>query len=158
MLLQERLDTDFDRHRERIKRIASVLRQLRFSNEEVSTICWLCDACDRCQSPTDLPLHRLKPILADHRHPLLLDLIEAQVRAGLRPQSDADFLNRYLSQTTSESLDPPPLISGADLKLLGMKDGPEFSAVLRTIRNEQLDELISTWQEAVDRVISLREK
>ncbi|MCH2202218.1 MAG: CCA tRNA nucleotidyltransferase [Fuerstiella sp.] len=158
MLLQERLDVDGDHLRVRTTHIAAACRELKFSNEEVSTICWLCDACNRCKCPSELPLHHLKPILSDNRHPLLMDLIEALVQAEMRPQNDAVFLNTYLNQTSPEILDPSPLISGVDLKRLGMKDGPEFSTVLRKIRNEQLDELISTRDEAMARVEVIREK
>jgi len=151
-LLLECLNHTASRPRSRTAEIASACRAFKLSNEETSTVCWLCDSFNRCRSSSELPLHELKPLLADDRQELLLDVIEASARAELRPQSDIDFLNKYLKCTSTESLNPPPLISGSVLKSLGMETGPEFSTVLRQIRNDQLDELISTSEEAIARV------
>jgi len=150
-LLQEQLNSAADRHKSRTMNVAAACRKFKLSNEEVSTVCWLCDAFDRCSSPVELPLHELKPLLADHRHKMLLDLLQAFVQAELRPLSGVEFLQTYLAKTSAEQLDPAPLISGTDLIALGMKPVPEFSATLRLLRNEQLDEVISTHEEALQR-------
>lgn len=154
-VLQERLDLTSDHHKSRTSRIDEACREFRFSNEETSTICWLCDVFHRCRNPSQLPLHELKPLLADSRQPLLLDLIGAGVAAGQRPQCDIEFLQTYLAKTATEVLAPPTLITGLDLKFLGMKDSPDFGAILRLIRNEQLDEVITTREEAIARVRGL---
>jgi poly(A) polymerase len=150
-LLQEQLNGAADRHKSRTMNVASACREFKLSNEEISTVCWLCDAFDRCASPAELPLHELKPLLADRRHKMLLDLMEAFVHAELRVPNGIEFLNTYLAKTSAERLDPVLLISGTDLISLGMKPGPEFSATLRLLRNEQLDEKISTHEEAMTR-------
>ncbi|MEO2036357.1 MAG: CCA tRNA nucleotidyltransferase [Planctomycetaceae bacterium] len=155
-LLQENIDSNAERAQSRTVRIAAICRDFKLSNQEISTICWLCDGFDRCSSPSSLPLHTLKPLLADHRRTLLLDLINASVRAGRRPEADIEFLRGYLTHTTPEAMNPPPLITGSDLKSLGMGAGPAFSTILRQIRNEQLDEVISTRDEAMSRAEELR--
>ena len=154
-VLRERLDLTADHHKSRTSRIDKACREFRFSNEETSAICWLCDAFHRCRNPSQLPLHELKPLLADSRQPLLLDLIGAGVAAEQRPQCDIEFLQTYLAKTATELLAPPTLITGLDLKFLGMKDSPDFGAILRLIRNEQLDEVITTREEAIARVRGL---
>lgn len=154
-VLMERLDDTADRHKSRTARIATACREFKFSNDETSTICWLCDTCDRCRNPSQLPLHELKPLLADVRHLLLLDLIEACVCAEQRPRCDIDFLRTYLAKTTQEALNPPPLVTGSDLKTLGVKESPAFSKILRMIREEQLDEVILTRDEAIARARQL---
>ena len=48
--------------------------------------------------------------------------------------------------------DPPPLINGGDLKQLGLTPGPEFKDLLERVRDQQLEGLIATKDEAVERV------
>ena len=48
-----------------------------------------------------------------------------------------------------DRLDPPPLLTGDTLRLLGYKPGPNFREVLQAIRNSQLDLLITTESEAI---------
>lgn len=150
-ILQEQVNGTADRYKLRTMHVAKVCRDFKLSNDEISTVCWLCDAFDRSSSPAELPLHELKPLLADPRHKLLLDLMEAYVRAELRAPSGVEFLNAYLAKTSAEQLNPDLLITGKDLISLGMKPGPEFSATLRQLRNEQLDEQINTHEEAMER-------
>src|SRR6185436_20230919 len=47
------------------------------------------------------------------------------------------------------ALDPPPLISGEDLKRLGIALGPAYKDILESVRNEQLDGRIASLEEAV---------
>ena len=155
VLLRERIDATADRHKSRTAKIATACREFKLSNEEVSTICWLCDAFERSRDPSHLPLHELKPLLADHRHALLLDFIDACVHADQRPLSDIEFLRTFQAQGTPDALNPPPLITGSDLKLLGLQAGPKFSAILAQVRNEQLDELVRTRDEAMARAQEL---
>jgi tRNA nucleotidyltransferase (CCA-adding enzyme) len=49
-------------------------------------------------------------------------------------------------------LDPPPLVTGADLIAAGVASGPEMGALLARIRRLQLDGEIVTLEEALARV------
>lgn len=49
-----------------------------------------------------------------------------------------------------EQLDPPPLLTGDTLRMLGYKPGPSFRDVLQAIRNSQLDLRITTELEAIE--------
>lgn len=140
---------------ERTRKVAQAARRFKLSNEETATLCWLCDAFDRCRSPASMPLHELKPLMADDRRDLLLDRLQAAVRAKLRPAADLEFLQTWLAETPAEALNPPPLITGAELTALGLEPGPQFSVILLRIRNEQLDEQISTAEEALRRAQQL---
>ena len=50
----------------------------------------------------------------------------------------------------AEKLDPAPLLSGGDLKALGLIPGPEFGAMLANLRKLQLDHRITTREQAID--------
>jgi len=157
VLLHRALDQTSSQFRQRTAAIAAECRRLRLSNDEFSTITWLCDHFESSQEATKLPLHRIKPVLADSRHDLLLDMISAAAKAGVRAQSDVDFLASYLAESGPEALNPEPLLTGADLKSLGISPGPDFSRILKQIRNEQLDEVIQTRDQALTRAADLIE-
>lgn len=52
-----------------------------------------------------------------------------------------------------ERLDPPPLLKGNDLMQIGIPAGPEYSKILRTARDAQLDGTIRTRAEAIARIV-----
>lgn len=130
-------------------------RQLRLSNEESDCICWLNRQFSLCRNATQMPLHVLKTTLADSRIGLLLDWIAADAIASGNPPDDAQFLRSYLTATPTDILDPPPLVSGEDLKALGIEAGPQFAELLSIIRREQLDELIGSREDALKRLAEL---
>jgi len=59
------------------------------------------------------------------------------------------FVDEYLSRTPQLVIDPPPLITGDDLKQLGLKPGPDFKTLLDTIRDAQLNDQITTRDQAL---------
>jgi len=46
-------------------------------------------------------------------------------------------------------LDPPPLVTGNDLRLLGLKPGPQYRTILDAIREKQLDGDFHTRDDAI---------
>ena len=50
----------------------------------------------------------------------------------------------------AEKLNPAPLLSGSDLKALGLRPGPEFGRMLASLRKLQLDDEITTREQAID--------
>jgi poly(A) polymerase len=54
-----------------------------------------------------------------------------------------------LRQTPRERLDPPPLVTGDDLIELGLEPGRFFGQILDAVRDEQLNEKITTKDEAM---------
>lgn len=126
-------------------------RRFKMSNDEMQCITWLITSAAQCKNASAQPLHIIKPILADSRVSLLLDLLQALNDR----QSDGIFLQDYLGTTAPEILAPKVIIGGQDLKQLGVEPGPEFKRILTTIRNEQLDELLHTPAEAILRAKQL---
>ena len=60
-----------------------------------------------------------------------------------------EFLQRELERFRSETLKPAPLLHGRDLIELGFRPGPLFGEILATVYEMQLEEEISTREEAV---------
>jgi poly(A) polymerase len=49
-----------------------------------------------------------------------------------------------------EQLNPPPLITGNDLRLLGIPCGPVYQRILDAVRDAQLEQRIHSPSEALD--------
>lgn len=53
----------------------------------------------------------------------------------------------------ADQLNPPPLLTGDDLRELGIPAGPEYAEILKAARNDQLDGKIRTRAEAIARIV-----
>ena len=139
----------------RTEAVRAECRRLKLSNDETTCICWILDSAQACRQAPNPALHIIKPILADERHALLLDFLKAEaIAADVEPVA-ADRLTEYRSRTPADVLNPPPLADGSDLKQLNVKPGPAFKDLLNTIRREQLDEQITSREEALSRLRQL---
>ncbi len=57
---------------------------------------------------------------------------------------DVAYCEQLLNQWTERDLNPPPLVTGEDLKRLGLRPGKIFKDLLEAVRNAQLDGTITT--------------
>lgn len=135
--------------------IESVCRRLRLSNEETECICWLLESLPVLAEIRQKPLHIRKPLLAHRHFELLLQMSAATAAAQNRAASDVDFCRDYMSSRTRDEVCPPPLVDGQDLIALNVPPGPAFRTLLSTIRNEQLDEILTTRTAALQRLREL---
>ncbi len=84
-------------------------------------------------------LSELKPVLADPMRSELLTLCRAEAEGrDLKPAGvqRCESLVRDLPQA---ELDPPPLLTGDDLRAAGYAPGPAFKRALSAVRRAQLD-------------------
>lgn len=135
--------------------IESVCRRLKLSNEETECVCWLANSLSVLSDIRSKPLHLRKPLLAHPNAERLLRIAGAIAAAENRPATDVDFCREYLSMVNREDLTPPPLVNGQDLMELNVPQGPLFRVFLTTIRNEQLDEILTTRTDALARLREL---
>jgi len=123
--------------------------RLKLSNAEKDHMTWL---VEKHQFLADAPVMKqstLKPILAHPGIGELLALHRADALASGRSLAAIEFCERMLQETPPEELDPPPLLTGADLIATGMKPGPEFKRVLTALRIAQLEGQVRTKPEAI---------
>lgn len=129
--------------------VYDICRRLKLSNEETDRIVWLvAHQHDLADAPSQT-WARLKRTLA---HPYRDDLIALTRVKRLACGDDMQpvlFVDEYLVRTPPSIIDPPPLISGDDLKSLGLKPGPDFKTLLDTIRDAQLNDQITTRDQAL---------
>jgi poly(A) polymerase len=130
--------------------VGAICRRLRLSNDECERISWLFMRSDHAFY-RDKPRSTIYPLLA---HPAIHGLIALHRAAG----ADADTLAHWeglLRDHPQETFNPPPLLTGEDLKAMGLKPGPQFKKLLDTIRTLQLDGQLATRQTAEEKVREL---
>lgn len=135
--------------------IESVCRRLKLSNEETECVCWLAESLPVLEEIRSRPLHIRKPLLAHPYAEQLLQVGAAIAAAENRQAGEVEFCREYLSMASREDLSPPPLVDGQDLKTLNVPQGPAYRILLATIRNEQLDEVLTTRTDALERLKTL---
>ena len=102
-----------------------------------------------CES-RDAPASRLKADVGSFGNRRVTGLTPA---AGY---SDAvAYCEVRLAEWSRAVLDPPPLITGDDLKALGLSPGPRFKEILDRVRAAQLDEQITNRSAALELAKSL---
>ena len=115
--------------------------------EIVRAICisYLCDA------PWMRP-STLKPVLAHLGIGELLALHRADAEAWGRSVEHVEFCERKLREWSPAELEPPPLITGDDLREMGIKQGPIYKRLLDAVRAAQLDGVVTTKKQAIELV------
>lgn len=61
-------------------------------------------------------------------------------------------LARRIKTIAPSQVAPPPLVTGEDLKAMGLHEGPRLGKILRQLYGAQLDEKLTTRQQALDQV------
>jgi len=136
---------------------AGLLRQtatrLRLSNREAKLAAWLQEGIAVMGGPgvAGRAWSGVQPWLAHDDSFLLADLLRARAACGLGDAATAAWVTAQLARPRAE-LDPPPLVTGADLLAAGVAAGPEMGATLARLRALQLDGAIATRDEALARV------
>jgi len=94
------------------------------------------------------PWPKLQRVLIAPRVQELLSYCEAVAREFDGSAAEIEFCREKLALPASE-LNPPPLITGEDLKPLGIPPGPVYRTLLDAIRDAQLEGRIAAAEEAL---------
>ena len=132
---------------------AEICHRLKLSNTERDRFEWLVEKHGFLADPWQMRLCKLKETLAHAGIHELLALHRADAVAWGRSSAHVDFCEQLLRQWSAADLNPAPLLTGNDLVALrGLKPGPLFGQLLQAIREAQLDETVSTREQALDLV------
>ncbi len=129
--------------------IKRICHDLRLSNRVASNISWLIDSLPEAAKSGQLELADLKLLMAHKCWPELLLLVNANERAGGHSTSVYDKLIENTRDIKTSAVAPPPLLTGDDLKTLGINSGPEMGKLLSALYREQLNETIETRAQAL---------
>ena len=117
----------------------------KLSNQETDEAAWLVEHCPALAGARTLRWSKLQPVLV---HPWAEHLVALHGAALPQGPDEAAYCRKLLDQPR-ETLDPPPLVTGDDLRRLGIQPGPKFKQILQAVRDAQLNGEIRTKDEAL---------
>jgi len=132
-----------------VRAIRRMLRAWGASNDVRSASCWL--AAHRADWPSapDMPLCDLKRLMACEHFDRLRVLWREAEWTGRRERRSARRLARRVAGIDPDQIAPPPLVTGEDLKGLGLEEGPELGRIHRGLYDAQLNEALPTRRAAL---------
>jgi putative nucleotidyltransferase with HDIG domain len=128
----------------------TILRRLRFSNEEIDKIVLCVREHMRFQFVKEMRPAKLKRMLVRETFPDELELHRIDCASSHRNLENYEFLKTKIAEMPPEVLKPPPLLTGHDLLALGLKPGPTVGQILREVEELQLEERLKSRQEALE--------
>jgi poly(A) polymerase len=128
----------------------TILRRLRFSNEEIDRIALCVREHMRFQFVKEMRPAKLKRILARETFPEELELHRIDCAASHRNLENYEFLKAKAAEMPPEVVKPAPLLTGHDLLALGLRPGPTVGRILREIEELQLEERLRSREEALE--------
>jgi poly(A) polymerase len=126
--------------------------RLKLSNEEREHTVWLVERHQYLCGARSMRPSKLKQVLVHSWIGDLLALHRADALAWGRSTEHVDYCEQLLREWTADDLNPSPLVTGEDLKKVGIPPGPPYKRLLDAVREAQLDGTIKTAAEALDLV------
>lgn len=127
----------------------TICRRWKLANEEIDVVCHLLRHEATIRAAPAIPWPQLQRILVAPHVAELLEYCSAVCRVLDGNDSAVQFCRQKLALPLDE-LNPPPLLTGDDLKQLGLSPGPRFKQLLDALRDAQLDKIVQTHTQAVD--------
>ena len=141
----------FDGHDEVGARMAeNICRAFRFSNEDTAQIESLVANHMRFKDVRQMRQATLKRFVRLPRFEEHLELHRLDCLSSHRSLDAYDFVQRFLAETPPEQVRPPRLVTGNDLKDMGIRPGPRFKEILLAVEEAQLDGRFSDRQSALE--------
>ena len=140
----------FNEHVEVGTRMAEeICRRLRFSNDDTEQIASLVANHLRFKDVPQMKTATLKRFVRLNRFDEHLELHRLDCISSHGMLDNYEFMRRFVEQTPPEQVRPPRLITGEDLKALGLEPGPSFKAILDAVEEAQLEGRIHTPEDAI---------
>jgi poly(A) polymerase len=137
------------------KMAEKICERLRMSNAEKERIMWLVKNHLYLRNAQQMRISKLKRLFAHEGYPELAELYRVDSLSSTGNLDDYVFCQEMYEKLQEEEVKPEPLITGHDLIALGLKPGPIFSKILETIKDEHLEEKITTKEQAIKRAKEL---
>lgn len=128
--------------------VADWCRTLRLSNRQSDAIVWLVQSLPSLHNENSLELADLKVLMAEAYWLDLIELFRADLLAQNLKQDVYENICSRASAIPKDAVAPPPLLTGDAFLEMGMKPGPEFGDVIKAVYRSQLNEDISTNEQA----------
>ncbi len=140
----------FDGHVEVGTRMAEeIALRFKFSGEETERVAALVAQHLRFKDVFDMRPATLKRFVRQLHFDEHLDLHRMDCLASHRNLDGYEFVRRFLAETPAEAVRPPRLVTGDDLKLLGLPPGPAYRRILEAVEEAQLEGRLTTRDQAL---------
>jgi tRNA nucleotidyltransferase/poly(A) polymerase len=124
---------------------APICSRLKLSNKETESIVWLLRNQNALVDAATQPWPRLQRLLI---HPGITELLAMHRATHPTKTAEVAFCLEKLALPPAV-LNPPPLITGDDLRAIGIPPGPHYQQLLEAVRDAQLDEKLENTSEAL---------
>lgn len=138
-----------------VAEVTRSLEALRCSNETIAVVRWLHAHQRDFDEPSKVTLADLKLRMAHAAFGDLLALIEARRKTENQSTSPIDEIRSRAGAIAPGKVAPMPFINGDDLKAMGLEPGPKFKTILEQIYYAQLNDELTSREQALDRARSL---
>ena len=127
-----------------------IMTRLRFSRAEIDATVMAVANHMVFKDVQEMRVAKLKRFMARPGFEDELELHRVDCVGSHGMVDNYDFLRRKRDEFAAEPLIPPPLITGEDLKKLGLKPGPRFKEILDAVATRQLEGSLTTREDALD--------
>jgi poly(A) polymerase len=126
-----------------------IMTEMRYDNKTIETVRELVQHHMQFKDVTKMRSSTLKRMMARPTFPVELELHRIDCASSHGDLKHYEYLKHELETMTPEQIDPPSLISGHDLKAMGIPPGKTMGRILEHIRIAQLEGTVQTRDEAL---------
>lgn len=138
----------FDNHAEEGSELAkTILRKLRLSNEHIDGITYCIHNHMRFKDVQKMKTSTLRKMIGAPTFPVELELHKLDCLASHGSIENYEFLKNIQKQFENDQPLPPRWITGDDMLKLGISEGPELGAWLKTAYDAQLEDQFKNREE-----------
>ena len=126
-----------------------IMARLRFSGHETEAVVAIVANHMHFMHVQDMRVAKLKRFMARPDFADEMELHRVDCSSSNGDLSNYDFLRAKKEEFAAEPLIPPPLITGHELKTLGLQPGPRFKEILEAVAVRQLEGVLKTREDAM---------
>lgn len=126
-----------------------ICRRLKASKYSRELIMWLVKKHLSIKDIQNMRKSTLKRLFANPGYAELCELYRIDTLSSTNDLTDYNFCLAKYDELSHEQVNPKPLVNGYDLIKMGLKPGPLFTKILSNVMEQQLEEIISSRDEAL---------
>ncbi len=127
-----------------------IMTRLRFSRDETDAVVAIVANHMHFMHVQDMRVAKLKRFMARPDFEDEMELHRVDCSSSNGDLSNYDFLRTKREEFASAPLIPPPLLTGHDLKTLGISPGPRYKEILDAVSTRQLEGALTSREEALE--------
>ncbi len=128
----------------------SILRRLKYPNKVIEHVSWIVNRHMQFMNVQNMRTAKVKRFMSSDVFELEMELHRVDCASSNGFTENYDYLRKKAEDFANEPLIPAPLINGKDLIDRGLRPSPQFKQILNTIQTEQLENRLTTREEAIE--------